>query len=52
MFNNRHDFKGSAGMPGASDGTLRAISLLKKNSDVLTDIISVLMESPNNRHDY
>jgi hypothetical protein len=52
MFNNRHDFRGAAGTPGASHGILRAIILLKKNSDVLTDIISIMLESPNNRHDY
>jgi hypothetical protein len=39
MFSNRHDFRGIAGTPGASDGTLCAISLLEKNTDVLTDTI-------------
>jgi hypothetical protein len=41
MFNNRHDFRGRAAALGASDCTLRAISLLERNNHVLTDIISV-----------
>jgi hypothetical protein len=52
MFNNRHDFKGTVGTTGASDDIPRESNLLKENINILTDIISVIQESPNNMHDY